>query len=85
MVLEGGEVGILDFGQVKQLDLNDRLILCELVVALARRDDDDVILRAMKVGLNIEGVSRDLQLALSYILFDTRMVSKKSGTFRLRH
>ena len=57
----------------------------ELVVALARRDDDDVILRAMKVGLNIEGVSRDLQLALSYILFDTRMVSKKSGTFRLRH
>ena len=39
--MEDGAIGLIDFGQVKQISGRERLTLAEVMVALAERESDD--------------------------------------------
>ena len=39
--MEDGAIGLIDFGQVKQISGRERLTLAKVMVALAERESDD--------------------------------------------
>lgn len=71
--MDGGRVGLLDFGEVKELPDDARLLYAKLVVALAHRDQALSIRLAEEAGLVITGVPDDFKYASIHVLFDTNM------------
>ena len=43
MLLNDGRLGLIDYGQVKRLDLNDRVKYAKLILALARDDREEIV------------------------------------------
>jgi aarF domain-containing kinase len=50
--MDNGEpqLGLIDYGQVKKLSKEDRLVLCELIVALANEDKPEIVRLVKKAG-----------------------------------
>eukprot|EP00232_Nephroselmis_pyriformis_P027531 CAMPEP_0182861940 /NCGR_PEP_ID=MMETSP0034_2-20130328/5778_1 /TAXON_ID=156128 /ORGANISM="Nephroselmis pyriformis, Strain CCMP717" /LENGTH=780 /DNA_ID=CAMNT_0024993931 /DNA_START=175 /DNA_END=2517 /DNA_ORIENTATION=- len=68
-----GKVGLLDFGECKDLADKDRLLFAKLTVALAQRNVEVSHPLMEDTGLLIEGASKEFAITCAYILFDTRM------------
>ncbi|KAL6761282.1 ABC1 family-domain-containing protein [Haematococcus lacustris] len=66
-------VGLLDFGQVRELSPDERRRQALLVLALASRDGDLLRATLAELGVRIENCSEEFVEAAGYILFDTRM------------
>ncbi|KAJ9533049.1 hypothetical protein QJQ45_018152 [Haematococcus lacustris] len=66
-------VGLLDFGQVRELSPGERRRQALLVLALASRDGDLLRATLAELGVRIENCSEEFVEAAGYILFDTRM------------
>lgn len=67
------QIGLLDFGQTKELSVRSRRDYARLVLALATRDEAQ-IRKAMKaVGIVLQGCSPAFQATACCIMFDTRM------------
>eukprot|EP00873_Tetraselmis_striata_P036537 jgi/Tetstr1/456801/TSEL_043475.t1 len=66
-------VGLLDFGQVKELTAEAQENYAKLVLAMADRNPVKVRSVMKAIGLDIRGCSEEFQALAGYILFDTRM------------
>lgn len=73
VVMANGEVGLLDFGEVKELDDETRLHYAKLTVALAHRNQELSIRFAEEAGLHITGCPEEFKYAAVHVLFDTNM------------
>jgi aarF domain-containing kinase len=60
MLLPDGRVGLIDYGQVKRLSLEERLDYARLIVALARGTKDDVVDQHVKMGFKTKNMNRDI-------------------------
>ena len=75
LVMKGGKIGLIDYGQSKQLPDSYRAAFAQLVLALARRDE-----QAISTALRGVGVVTDrdapgdapLRTKLAVGMFDTR-------------
>uniref|UniRef100_A0A7S4T5K4 ABC1 atypical kinase-like domain-containing protein n=1 Tax=Alexandrium monilatum TaxID=311494 RepID=A0A7S4T5K4_9DINO len=68
-MLTDGRLGLLDYGAVSRLSLEERLSLARLIVAVADEDDDSVPEAMFACGFQSERMDRRLALLLGYICF----------------
>lgn len=73
MLLETGELGLLDFGLSKVLPEHTRILWAKLQVAVACRQLLPALPILTDLGLRVENVSTDIVDVLVYVMFDTRM------------
>ncbi|KAL7571549.1 hypothetical protein ACA910_020966 [Epithemia clementina (nom. ined.)] len=77
-VLENGEVGLIDFGQVKQISGRNRETLCKIMIALDERKSDDnpedlakIGKLALELGVELnENAQKEAAAAVGMWLFD---------------
>ena len=72
-VLENGDIGLIDYGQVKQISGRSRETLCKVMVALAENEDDlDKITKlALELGVELNDDAKDeAPAAVAMWLFD---------------
>jgi hypothetical protein len=68
-----GRVGLLDFGECKELATDVRLLFAQLTIALAQRNPAAALPLLAACGLDIEGATPEFAMVAAYIMFDTRM------------
>jgi len=73
-----GTVGLLDFGECKQLADRERLLFAKLTVALAQRHAAAALPLLAELGLEVEGATPEFAMVVAYICFDTRMDIKEA-------
>ncbi|KAL3902676.1 MAG: hypothetical protein SGILL_010740, partial [Bacillariaceae sp.] len=72
-VLENGDIGLIDFGQVKQISGRNRETLCKVMVALAENEDDleKITKLALELGVELNEDAKDeAPAAVAMWLFD---------------
>jgi aarF domain-containing kinase len=72
-VLENGDIGLIDFGQVKQISGRSRETLCKVMVALAEDEDDleKITKLALELGVELNDDAKDeAPAAVAMWLFD---------------
>ncbi|GMH34475.1 hypothetical protein BSKO_02309 [Bryopsis sp. KO-2023] len=67
------ELVMIDFGQVREIDLQARTAIARIILALADRDDERIKQELHDAGIAVDGCSRRFLATVGYILFDTRM------------
>lgn len=67
------QVGLLDFGQVKELPPGPQALYAALVVAMARRDEALIRACMRAAGVVVENCSPRFEAVAGMIMFDTRM------------
>eukprot|EP00899_Mesostigma_viride_P013440 jgi/Mesvir1/22097/Mv22604-RA.1 len=73
MLTRDGRVGLIDYGEAKQLPDRVRLALCRLVVAMASDDHEAVAARMMEMDdFMLAHNTKPLLVELAYSYFDTR-------------
>ena len=61
MLLEDGRIGLIDYGQVKEMPLDKRLKFAQLIVYLATNKDKSVVQHATtKMGLRTKNMNHDM-------------------------
>ena len=86
-VLEDGEVGLIDFGQVKQISGRNRETLCKIMIALDERQSDDnpddlalIGKLALELGVELnENAQKEAAAAVGMWLFDGTVQSLPGG------
>lgn len=73
VVMADGTVGLLDFGECKELDDPTRLLFAKLTIALAHRDVELALTLGEAAGVVISNVPREFVYAVLHVLFDTNM------------
>jgi len=68
-----GSVGLLDFGECKELGDTERLLFARLTVALAQRNPCAALPLLAQAGVVIDGATPEFAMTAAYIIFDTRM------------
>jgi aarF domain-containing kinase len=68
-----GRVGLLDFGECKELPADVRILFARLTIALAQRNPAAALPLLAACGLDIEGATPEFAMVAAYIMFDTRM------------
>jgi aarF domain-containing kinase len=68
-----GRVGLLDFGECKELPDAIRILFARLTIALAQRNPSAALPLLAECGLDIEGATPEFAMVAAYIMFDTRM------------
>lgn len=72
-----GKCALIDFGQMKVLRDEIRLVLARLVIALYSNSKECI--RCMRqLGLKLENTTIEVDVVLAYLLFDTRMDIKEA-------
>lgn len=64
ILVAGGQLGLIDFGQVCEMDLSTRLLIAHLLLALAADDDEDIAHWYQELGMSNRNGSVEL-LALN--------------------
>eukprot|EP00049_Salpingoeca_infusionum_P003030 m.62438 g.62438 ORF g.62438 m.62438 type:complete len:567 (+) comp11912_c0_seq2:1558-3258(+) len=70
LLLPDGRLGLIDFGQVKELPVEDRIQLARLIVALADEDEDKVFQVHHEMGFRTEKGSKYVSYRLATIGFN---------------
>ena len=86
-VMEDGTIGLIDFGQVKQISGRERLTLAEVMVALAERKSDDdpddlatISRLALELGVKLKpGSPKEGPAATAMWLFDGKTETLPGG------
>ena len=73
LVLPKQKVGLVDFGECKQLSNEVRLTFARLTVALAHRNPETALPILGEVGVQLDNVPEEFRMAGAYLMFDTRM------------
>ena len=73
LVLPGSTVGLIDFGEVKEVDAPTRVAFAKLTIALAWRNQEVALPLLDATGTRIDNVSDALRMAVAYVMYDTRM------------
>ncbi|KAL3146246.1 hypothetical protein ABBQ32_002949 [Trebouxia sp. C0010 RCD-2024] len=73
LVMKGGRIAILDYGQSKQLPSRDRLALANLIIALADKDILRISQAMDKLGVRTGTTDPSIRAKMAYIMFDTRL------------
>ena len=73
LVLPKQKVGLVDFGECKQLSKEARLTFARLTVALAHRDPETALPILGEMGVQLDNVPEEFRMAGAYLMFDTRM------------
>ena len=68
-----GRIGILDYGQSKQLPPRDRLALANLIVALVDKDILRISQSMDKLGVKTDTADPAIRAKMGYGMFDTRV------------
>ena len=66
LLMEGGSIGLIDYGQVKELRRGQRLALCRLVLAMGAGDSDAIVHAATELGVRTR--HGDHKVILSHVL-----------------
>ena len=69
----GGKIGIIDYGQSKQLPPRDRLALANLIIALVDKDLLRVSQTMDKLGIKTSSSNPAVRAKIAYGMFDTSM------------
>ena len=69
----GGKIGIIDYGQSKQLPPRDRLALANLIIALVDKDLLRVSQTMDKLGIKTSSSDPAVRAKIAYGMFDTSM------------
>ena len=85
--MEDGSIGLIDFGQVKQISGRERLTLAEVMVALAERESDDnpddlatISRLALELGVKLRpGSPKEGPAATAMWLFDGKTEKLPGG------
>ena len=64
------KLGLIDYGQVKQLTKDQRLLMCKLIIALANEDKEKVVELTAKTGYRSKYMDKDNTYLYSKISFD---------------
>ena len=72
-MLTAVQIGLLDFGQTKELSVGARKQYAHLIIALATRDAGQIRAAMRKVGIKLEGCSPEFEATACVIMYDTRM------------
>lgn len=65
MLCDDGRVGLIDYGQVKRIDLSTRLNYAELILYLADDDREAVVKKYREIGVQTEKNSADIHWRLA--------------------
>jgi len=71
LVMKGGTVGLLDYGQSKALDEHERLNFAKMIVALNQKDKHKVVQAMGSLGIVTEKQHVQSQCQHAYNMFDT--------------
>jgi len=72
LVLPGGRVGLIDYGQSKQLEEVHRRALAKLVLAIHGRDDEKIAEALHDMGVIINTMDTPLRAKMACDMFDTK-------------
>lgn len=72
------QVGLLDFGQVKELAPHAQALYAALVVAMAGGDEPQIRACMRAAGIVVQSCSPRFEAIAGLIMFDTRMDSPES-------
>jgi aarF domain-containing kinase len=70
LLLRDGRIGLIDYGQVKELSKQDRIVLAEMIVALANKDKDRVYQISMDTGFRTKFNNKDVIYNMTTISLD---------------
>jgi len=73
IAVKDGNLGLLDFGQCKEYNEEERLSAAHVIATLASRSEEAILKACKEAGLVVKGAPREMVLTCAYILFDTRM------------
>ena len=68
----GAKIGLIDYGQSKQLPLDSKLAFAQLIHALDEQNDDQIACALSSVGVVLGEGSPALASKMAYGMFDTR-------------
>ena len=71
--LKNDRLGLIDFGECKELHREAVILLAKITVALARGNREMIADCLDAAGVIVEGVARDYKATVATIIFDTRM------------
>ena len=69
----GGKIGLLDYGQSKQLPPKDRLALANLIIALEDKDILRISQTMDRLGIKTSSTDAAVRAKMGYGMFDTRL------------
>ncbi len=72
MSVTGAKIGLIDYGQSKQLPLTSKLAFAQLIHALDEQDDGQIGQALSKLGVVLEAGEPALASRMAYGMFDTR-------------
>jgi len=75
LVMGGGTVGLLDYGQSKTLSDEQRLKFAEMILALNQSKQDKVVAAMSALGIVTAKSQHESQVQHAYNMFDTRGVT----------
>lgn len=81
LVLDDGRLGLIDYGQTKMLEDDERLAFAQVVVALSHESDDDMVANAMRqAGFAVRN-NNDAATLTKYgtLFFDSDLESSRLG------
>ena len=73
LALPKQKVGLIDFGECKELSDETRLKFARLTVALAWRDQEKAVPILEEMGVHLDNVPVEFRMVGAYLMFDTRM------------
>lgn len=70
--LESGrpQLGLIDYGQVKQLTREERLLMCKIILALADNDRNEVVRLMVQAGFKSKAMNEDVIFKYAKVSYD---------------
>ncbi|KAI8916307.1 ABC1 family-domain-containing protein [Gorgonomyces haynaldii] len=70
LLLENGKIALIDYGQVKKVDEQDRKTIARLVLAIADRDKEEVANIMFEIGAKSKHMNKDVMFRMAIVGFD---------------
>lgn len=71
LLLSNGKLGLIDYGQTKELELKERVIIAKLIIAMARDDKKEIVrLFLDEMGGRTKYTNKDIIYRLNVFYFD---------------
>ena len=70
LLLDSGQLGLIDYGQVKELSIEQRRSLSKFIIALYHRDKDTVVEMMRQLGHRTKYGDPEVQWELALVAFD---------------
>ena len=70
MILPDGRLGLIDFGQAKELSTKQRIYLCRIVVAVATRDHDEILELAKESPFRTKHNNREAMIKYTSVVWE---------------